>query len=251
MCSSNTLAPITYMNLVVDIGNSTAKIAVFDGRRMVVRKRLVADMAAEIAAMADTYAVTAAACSVVGEPHADVVRCLQSIAPHFVEVRGTTPTPLVCDYRTPETLGADRLAAAVGAATLCPGAELLIIDAGTCITYDYVGADRHYRGGNISPGLGMRLRALHDQTARLPLVEAEGEMPQTGKDTLTAIRCGVVQGMDYEIVGYVRAFRHRHPQGRVFLTGGNAYRFAQECDVERNDTLVEIGLNTILEYALD
>ncbi len=239
------------MNLVVDIGNSTAKIAVFDGQRMVLRRRLVADLAEEIAALKKTLSFKAVACSVVGNPHPDVMECLQRIAPRLVEVKGTTPTPLICDYRTPETLGADRLAAAVGAATLCPDTELLIIDAGTCITYDYVGADRHYRGGNISPGLGMRLRALHDQTARLPLVEAEGKMPHEGKDTPTAIRCGVVRGMSYEIDGYIRAFRLQHPQGRVFLTGGNAYRFAQESDVERNDSLVEIGLNTILEYALN
>lgn len=239
------------MNLVVDIGNSTAKIAVFDGRRMVLRRRLVADLAEEIAALQKTLSFKAAACSVVGNPHADVMECLQRMVPRLVEVKGTTPTPLICDYRTPETLGSDRLAAAVGAATLCPDTELLIIDAGTCITYDYVGADRHYCGGNISPGLGMRLRALHDQTARLPLVEAEGEMPREGKDTPTAIRCGVVRGMSFEIDGYIRAFRQQHPQGRVFLTGGNAYRFAQESDVERNDSLVEIGLNTILEYALN
>lgn len=239
------------MNLVVDIGNSTSKIALFDGTRMVMRKRLSANFAEEMSALAQTAPIDAVAYSSVSEPQRHIVECLRRIAPKVLEVKGNVPTPLLCDYRTPETLGSDRLAAAVGAATLCPDTELLVIDAGTCITYDFVGADRHYKGGNISPGLGMRLRALHDQTARLPLVDAEGETPGTGKDTQTAIRCGVVRGMAYEIDGYIRHFMQQYPQGRVFLTGGNAYRFAQETDVERNDTLVEIGLNTILEYALD
>ena len=154
----------------------------------------------------------------------------------------------MCDYASPETLGADRLAAAVGAAYCCKGHDLLIVDAGTCITYDYVSAEGHYLGGNISPGLGMRLRALHEQTARLPLVNADGEIERIGSNTINAIRAGVLQGVDYEITGYIRTMMRRKPDARIFLTGGNGYRFAQETEVERNDALVEIGLNCILQY---
>lgn len=238
------------MNLIVDIGNSTAKAAVFDGDRMVVRKRLGASLTDGLAMLAADFSIEAAACSCVGTDRPDVWAMLRHIAPEsLLKVTGTTPTPLLCDYSTPDTLGSDRLAAAVGAHALCPATDLMVVDAGTCITYDFVSADAHYRGGNISPGLGMRLRALHDQTARLPQVPAEGEMPDVGKDTFTAIRCGVLQGLEFEIEGYIRHFLRMHEGGKVFLTGGNAHRFAQDVEVERNDSLVEIGLNRILQYS--
>lgn len=236
------------MNLIVDIGNSTAKVAVFDGDKIRTHKRLKGDYAAELAALFETFPITDCAYASVGEPHPEVEALLRERVPHTLHVTGETPTPLICDYRTPATLGADRLAAAVGAAMLCPGAPLIVVDAGTCITYDYVTADSHYRGGNISPGLGMRLRALHDQTARLPMVSAEGEVPGVGYDTETAIRTGVIDGMESEIKGFIRMFLHRNPGGRIFITGGNGYRFATEVEAERSDALVEIGLNRILTF---
>lgn len=236
------------MKLTVDIGNSSAKAAVFDGDNIVWRQRLETDFAAQLAELTEGLEIDACAFSSVGTRPRVTADRLRLFAPHVLEVTGMTPTPLVCDYRTPETLGADRLAAAVGAAHCCPAKPLLIIDAGTCITYDFVSADGHYLGGNISPGLGMRLRVLHEQTAGLPLVEAKGETPWAGSDTETAIRAGVIRGMDYEIKGYIRIFKDAHPDGSVFVTGGNGHRFAQELEVERNDALVEIGLNRILEY---
>ena len=105
-----------------------------------------------------------------------------------------TPVPITNRYRTPETLGSDRLAAVIGASSLKPGKDLLIIDAGTCITYEVIDARGNYWGGNIAPGMQMRLRALHEFTARLPLVEAEGEVPGMGYNTETAIRSGLKRG---------------------------------------------------------
>ena len=238
------------MNLIVDIGNSTAKAAVFDGERMIVRKRLSASYADGLAMLAEGFSIQACAYSCVGPEQPDVEAMLHHLSPKkLLCVVGNTPTPLVMDYHTPGTLGSDRLAAAVGAATICTHSDLLVIDAGTCITYDFVSADGHYQGGAISPGLGMRMRALHDQTARLPLVTTEGENPLVGYDTMTAIRGGALHGMAFEIEGYIAHFQRLHPTSKVFLTGGNAHRFAQEMDVERNDSLVEIGLNRILDYA--
>lgn len=236
------------MNLIVDIGNSSAKVAVFKEREMLMRKRLSTDLVNDIATIVDEYGVTACALSSVGKTADSIVSAIQRIVPKTLYVKGTTPTPLICAYQTPTTLGSDRLAAAVGASHCRPETDLLIIDAGTCLTYDYVSADGHYLGGNISLGLGMRLRALHEHTARLPLVNAVGDMPTIGYDTETAIRMGVLKGMDYEIIGYIRSMIHKHPSACVFLTGGNGYRFAQEFEVERNDALVEIGLNCILQY---
>lgn len=236
------------MNLIVDIGNSTAKAAVFKDGEMVLRKRLNANLEDGIAMIVEEFDIDACAYSSVGKARPELDEAIKHMVPEVFHVTGETATPLICDYLTPETLGADRLAAAVGAAYCCPGYDLLIVDAGTCITYDYVSASGHYLGGNISLGMGMRLRALHEQTARLPLVSAEGEAPFIGRNTQQAIRTGVIRGMDYEIKSYIRDMRQQHADARVFLTGGNGYRFAQEYEVERNDALVEIGLNCILEY---
>lgn len=236
------------MNLIVDIGNSSAKAAVFNGNEMVTHKRLTANMVDGIAMLTADYDIKACAFSSVGTPRPDVAQALKQMVPGALHVTGATPTPLICDYLTPDTLGADRLAAAVGAASIFPECHLLIVDAGTCITYDYVSAEGHYLGGNISLGLGMRLRALHEQTARLPLVSAEGNLETIGHDTPNAIRAGVLQGMDYEIKGYIRHMMQQHPDAHVFLTGGNGFRFAKEAEVERNDALVEIGLNCILQH---
>ncbi len=236
------------MNLIIDIGNSSVKLAVFDGQKMIHRKRVMDDVINHVANLVDEFNVNACVLSVVGQSQPNIEGALKTLVPQVLHVTGCTATPLTCDYHSPETLGADRLAAAVGAAYCCPASDLLIVDVGTCVTYDYVSADGRYLGGNISPGVGMRLVALHEQTARLPLVSAEGPLPTIGGNTTEAIRIGVLKGIDYEINGYIRQMLRQHPQARIFLTGGNGYRFAKELEVERNDALVEIGLNCILQH---
>lgn len=164
-----------------------------------------------------------------------------------------TPIPISNRYRTPETLGSDRLAAVIGASSLKPGKDLLIIDAGTCITYEVIDARGNYWGGNIAPGMQMRLRALHEFTARLPLVEAEGVVPGMGYDTETAIRSGVLRGMKYEIEGYIKSMRSKFPHLQVFLTGGNRINFDEDIKnlVFTDKYIVPRGLNKILDYNED
>ena len=236
------------MNLIVDIGNSSVKAAVFNGEQIVLRKYLEDDISSCLAELSTDYEIGACAYSSVGKPRPELIGYLHQFSPFTLQVTGTTPTPLICDYQTPQTLGADRLAAAVGANECCPGKALLIIDVGTCITYDFVSAEGHYLGGNISLGLGMRLRALHEQTALLPLVSANGEMLAYGQNTETAIRAGVLNGIEHEIEGYVRTFCQEHADNLIFITGGNSFRFLQDFEIIRNDALVEIGLNKILNY---
>lgn len=248
-CQALTLSPELQfsMNLIVDIGNSSVKAALFNGQQLVQRKRLsTSSLMDDLVKFVANVQIDACAYSRVGSAQSGMDEFLRSLTPHVYCITGQTPIPLVNDYETPQTLGADRLAAAVGAATLCPASDLLIVDAGTCITYDYVSAEGHYLGGNISPGIGIRLRALHDQTLLLPLVTAEGSTQFPGRNTATAIRSGVISGLEFEIAGYVKHFVASHPSGKVFLTGGNARRFAQIQPVERNETLVETGLNAIL-----
>lgn len=161
-----------------------------------------------------------------------------------------TPIPITNRYRTPETLGSDRLAAVIGASSLKPGKDLLIIDAGTCITYEVIDARGNYWGGNIAPGMQMRLKALHEFTARLPLVEAEGDVPGMGYSTETAIRSGVLRGMKYEIEGYIKSMRTKFPHLLVFLTGGNRINFDTNIKniIFTDKYIVPRGLNKILDY---
>ena len=144
----------------------------------------------------------------------------------------------------------DRLAAAVGAWSIQPGHDLLVVDAGTAITYDFVSADGTYRGGNIAPGIELRLRSLHEHTGALPLVKAKGDAPMFGTDTETAIRSGVINGVRKELEGYVNELRSIYPSLLVFLTGGDAEFF----DIKAKSTtfavpdLVLRGLARITEF---
>lgn len=160
------------------------------------------------------------------------------------------PIPIGNSYSTPQTLGMDRLAAAVGAWSMKPGRDLLVVDAGTAVTYDFVSADGVYRGGNIAPGIGLRLKALHEHTGALPLIDAQGELPEFGHNTETAIRSGVINGMRHELDGYIAELASKNPSLLVFLTGGDAEYF----DIKAKSTtfavpdLVLRGLSRITEY---
>jgi type III pantothenate kinase len=146
----------------------------------------------------------------------------------------------------------DRVAAAVGAAAQAPGKNLLVIDIGTAITTDFVTADGIYRGGNISPGPELRFRALHQFTEKLPLVEAEGDVPPLGYDTQTAIRAGVIGGTVRELDSLIDEYRQKHGV-LTFLTGGWAFYFESKLKspIFADGNLVLQGLNEILNYNID
>jgi len=134
--------------------------------------------------------------------------------------------------------------------TLVPQTDLMVIDAGTCITYDFVDARGHYVGGNISPGVEMRLEALHARTARLPRIDVDGgEVPDLGYDTDTAIRAGVVRGIGYELQGCIRHHQKRYPNLKIFLTGGDRYAFSDALrrNILTDSHLVARGLNRLLK----
>lgn len=122
----------------------------------------------------------------------------------------------------PKGLGADRVAAILGARVQCKDCPVFIVDAGTCLTTDFVTADGEHLGGIISPGLELRLRSMHEHTAGLPLISTEGEAPLWAMDTAQAMRGGAIRGMQFEIEGYVRAALERLPDTVIFYTGGNS-----------------------------
>ena len=168
----------------------------------------------------------------------------------------TTAIPLRNAYATPQTLGADRLAAAVGAAGLRPGQPTLIVDAGTALKVDLVTADGTYHGGSIGPGLSMRLRALHSFTGRLPLLTlpaADATIPLVGDSTTGSILSGVVNGTVAEIMGFVAQYQQRYPGLGVLLTGGDAAFLAARLPARIFvvPELVLLGLNRTLAYHVD
>ncbi len=241
------------MNLLIDIGNSCAKLTVIDRGEVLAHRRTADGWRETLSEMVAEFSPEACAYCCVGAEAAEWRAELDGLSLPVLCVTGATPSPLHNGYLTPETLGADRLAAVVGAAELMPQTDLLVVDAGTCVTYDFVDAAGNYRGGNISPGLEMRFAALHEHTARLPRVAAEGPLPETGCDTETAIRAGVVRGMAFELEGYIRRFAATHPALRVFVTGGNVPDVAEDLRPRlcADAHLVARGLDRMLRDRLE
>lgn len=213
---------------------------------------------ADVERLFDLYDISDSIISSVVNIEAAVVNTLHRRSQHFVLFDHNTPVPIVNRYDTPQTLGQDRLAAAVGAKSLCPDENLLIIDAGSAITYDFVSDKGEYMGGNIAPGLKMRLTMLQRMTKKLPLVEVEENelIPLFGKNTRDAIAAGVIRGIAYEVKGYMRTLSEKVPHFQTFLTGGNAPYIlnnvrtsrTEKRDIRVEKNLVLIGLNTILIF---
>lgn len=207
------------MKLLADFGNTRVKVAVTDGdsfREVYCGPAVLSNLENAVQGIA----IDGGMWCTVHQLDSDVAGWMIGLG--MVPLTSTTPIPLKNGYSTPHTLGMDRLAAAVGAWSMNPGHDMLVIDAGTAITFDFISADGVFKGGNIAPGIGLRLRALHEHTGSLPLVSAEGLTPMTGYDTETAIRSGVIKGVRYEVEGYIRELESIYPSLLVFLTGGDA-----------------------------
>lgn len=223
----------------------------FDNGDVIEGIRTDKDDVAALRLFCSKYAFSRGILSCVSDVSPEYSKALAELPFSIMEFKsGITPIPIINKYSTPLTLGADRLAAAVGANALSPGRDILIVDVGTCVTFDFVNSAGEYLGGNISPGPTMRLKALNHFTARLPLVERKGSTPDIGVDTETAIRSGVLNGIKYEIEGYIHYFLAKYPQLFVYLTGGvhlNLH-FSKKIYTFADDFIVPKGLNRILEY---
>lgn len=241
------------MNICIDHGNSRAKVALFaeDGRivKTFVYKSFTA---ADVERVFALYPINDSIISSVVNLEPAMVNSLHRLSKRFVLLDHKTPLLIVNDYDTPATLGQDRLAAAVGAAELFPNENVLIIDIGSAITYDFLNKDAHYIGGNIAPGLKMRLSALHQMTKKLPLVEVgEGELiPLFGANTRDAILAGVVRGICFEVKGYMRTLNERMENYQTIMTGGQANHILRNMQTHicYDKHLVLKGLNRILEF---
>ncbi|MBQ8703208.1 MAG: type III pantothenate kinase [Bacteroidales bacterium] len=221
------------MNLTIDIGNTAVKWATFEDERLVAHGVGLP----EGVAVAGQVLVCAS-----GEVPAGLAA--------LPRLTADTALPLRLDYKTPQTLGADRVAAACGAWALHPGEDCLVIDAGTCITVDFVDRKGVYHGGAILPGLEMNLRSLHTFTAKLPLISLEGvsRAPVLGRSTEESILAGTLGATMLALAGFVALYRQKSEALRVLLTGGDAGRLtaAGTSGWEVQPLLTLIGLNKIL-----
>ena len=239
------------MNLIIDAGNTCIKLAAYEGDNPVEMCRMDYGELEKFGRFVASYPFRRGIVSSVVDMPRAIDEAIGALPFEVVRlVPGVTPVPLRILYATPRTLGADRLAAAVGAYAKGGGREVLVIDVGTCITYDFVNADGEYVGGNISPGPRLRLQALNEFTARLPLVSRHGDIPEMGNTTETAIRSGVVNGIRREIEGYISDFLLKYPRLFVYLTGGVHLdlHISEKMRIFADDFIVPYGLNRILEY---
>lgn len=243
------------MNLVLDLGNSYGKIAVCEGTKVIESAVYEKITSREIGYFQTFYSgLRGVIISSVVNDSREIIDYLGSIYTTCIELDHSTPLPLKNSYRTPDTLGYDRIAAAVGAYTIYPGNNVLVIDAGTAVTYDMVTSEDEFVGGNISPGLEIRFKSLNKYTNRLPHLERPDEKPPlVGSSTREAIQSGIVNGLLFEIDGFIGAISQNFPELQVVLTGGDAKYFEGKLKssifVHLNLNL--IGLNRILEYNAD
>lgn len=239
-------------NLIVDSGNTTVKMFLFDDGE--IAQKMVCDELPELLptlkANVSLDKIDRCIVSSVSISQSEIVEVLRPFFP-VLEFSPRLNLPIIIKYGTPETLGSDRVAAVVGAVSRYPDRNVLVIDSGTAITYDIVTDKREYLGGNISPGLKTRFRALHNFTGKLPLLNADKTLDGLfGTNTTEAITIGIQNGMLYEIEGAVKEFRRRFNDLLVVFTGGDSFFFENRIKFNNfaEPYLVAFGLNEILEY---
>lgn len=232
------------MNLVLDAGNTVIKAGIFEAGELTHQAEL-------------TYNDVEAYCRKSGAQHVIVSSVGKNVridgqSGQVVQLNHETPLPITLDYETPQTLGMDRVAAAVGASVLNPG-HSLVIDAGTCVTCDIVENGSVFSGGSIAPGANLRATAMHSFTARLPEIDVWQSNPSvTGKSTTEAMSSGVLHGMTFELRGIIAYYQAKYPDIQIFLCGGEAKLFENRLKdgIFAVPELVLVGLNRILEHNL-
>jgi len=239
------------MNLIIDIGNTRTKFSVFNYGEVLITVPVEEFLPEHVEVLKNEHpSLDKVILSSVKEYSPELKKILQNQFATFIELNHHTPIPLKNKYLSRETLGNDRIAAAVGAFDLYPATNILIIDAGTAITYDMVNSQGHYLGGNISPGINMRFKALHHFTGKLPLTEQSAFNKLYGQTTREAILAGVQNGVIYEVEKTIEKFKEFYSNLKVIITGGDAEFFDKKLKYSFfvHFNLVALGLNRILEH---
>lgn len=241
-----------YQKLVIDLGNTRAKVAVFSGDQL---QDITFSVSKDPEVIMEPYLeqkdVKACIISSVSYPTEPFRRFFNNIP--FVEFSSTTPLPISNLYQSPSTLGSDRLAVAVAANGLFPKKNVLIIDAGTAITYDFINKKGEYLGGGITAGVSLRFKSLNTYTSRLPLVEANFPDFLIGKNSEDSIQSGVMNGIRAEMDGIIQEYINSYPDLITLFTGGDMFYFEKKLknNIFALPNLVLTGLNFILEYNLE
>ena len=237
------------MNLILDIGNTSVKAAIFEGRDLVVTDRIAGTGQEAIKEFCREARIEKAIVSSVASDPSETVAWLRGEGCYVHHLTWQSKLPFKNMYQTPATLGADRLAAVAGAISQFGKSNILIIDAGSAITYDLV-TKAIFRGGTISPGMEMRFKALHTFTGRLPLCRYSHDFRYPATNTEDAITGGVVMGLAFELNEYIRTISKEYSDLITVLTGGDSQLFTELIDYEyiTIPNLVLEGLNFLLEY---
>lgn len=237
------------MNIIIDIGNSKTKVAFFENSNLISKKTFnelnmkVFDYINSNISKNDKIIISA-----VKENNFTKIFELKNVVKYFIVLDKNTKLPIINDYLDKNSLGYDRIAAAVGASVLSEKKYNLIIDIGTAITIDFV-ENNKFKGGNISPGIDIRYRALNNYTDKLPLLNNREYLNLYGNTTNESIISGVINGIIYEIRGAIDSFSEKFKNINIFITGGDAFFFDKKIkrSIFVNSNLVLIGLNRILE----
>lgn len=237
------------MFLCIDIGNTRIKWAVYDGNDMVHYEVFERGFERRLDNLLEKYDISQSISSSTRKRARTFQDSVAERLPHII-LSHETSIPIINAYETPETLGRDRLAGVVAAYGKKKNENSLVIDAGTCITYDFIDQDGVYHGGNIAPGVYMRLEAMHHFTDGLPLIDREMPEGLLGVSTKTAMQNGAVRGTLLEIQSFIEAIELRYGTVNVFLTGGDADFFGEKLNSEIfvAPKLILEGLNEILKH---
>ena len=239
------------MNLIIDVGNTNVKLAVFQGDEIIYKSRTkLKTLESDIANLVKKFKfLKKAIISSVGKlKKMEIERIKQQLDVLVLGV--STLVPFKNNYKTPNTLGVDRIALVSASVEQYPEHNVLIIDAGTCITYDFITNENVYLGGAISPGIAMRYRSLNNLTANLPLLEAKAPENIIGNSSKESIHSGVINGILMEIDGVVQEYEKKYEDLTVILTGGDADFLSKrlKSSIFANSNFLLEGLNFILEF---
>lgn len=246
------------INLVVDMGNSSTKIAVFDQDNIILSDKAVNYCNQDLQKLKEKYQIENLIISSVRKDIGLDEGFLKSNF-NYIKFNHAVSTPVDNKYESPKTLGLDRLAAVIGGNKIYPEHKVLVIDAGTCITYDGINEKATYRGGSISPGIKMRFEAMHHFTSKLPLVNFDSDYKSAyGKNTNEAMLSGVINGLIYELEGFIKQELNKNKETKIILCGGDAAFFDSRFKnsifahlILHEPNLVLIGLNTVVNYQHD
>jgi type III pantothenate kinase len=239
------------MNLIIDVGNSLVKLAVFKERQIKCKVIVKLDgVVSEIKALKQKYvSINRAIISSVGGLKKKDVNVISKYFDVLV-LDSNVELPFKNLYKTPKTLGVDRVALVCASIRRFPNKNMLIIDAGTCVTYDFINSKNEYLGGAISPGVQMRYRSLNNLTANLPLLESKVPKDIIGGSTEESIHSGIVHGVLNEIDGVIEAYKLKYPDLTVILTGGDTKFLSKQLksSIFANSNFLLEGLDFILQF---